>query len=145
MGNILLSNESYNLLKEFYSGNNPDLSCPDFQPQIDQLVEQGLIESKVIDYDISENFVRPVWSEYQITEFGKGFIVCHEADAELVRSISEIAASAKAQAASALKKSRKASVAGIISLAVSISMLLVSAISSYDKIIAFLNALFTSS
>lgn len=105
-------------------------------------MEYRFIENQIIEYDLSGTSIRPVFSEYQITELGKGYIAGREADANLVRSISEIADSAKTRADSAAKKARKASFTGMISLIVSISMLLISAMSNYDKIISFFNALF---
>lgn len=142
MNNILLSNESYELLKKIHSGAPIDLSHPDCQAQVEQLLEYRFIENQIIEYDLSGTSIRPVFSEYQITELGKGYIAGREADANLVRSISEIADSAKTRADSAAKKARKASFTGMISLIVSISMLLISAMSNYDKIISFFNALF---
>lgn len=71
-----LSSDSLNLLKTFSNGLTVhdeslfDESC------IDQLSSNGLIERHIVDYDLtSSDVIKTRFSDYVITEKGKGYLL----------------------------------------------------------------------
>ena len=68
MDNIFLSNESYETLQKL-ANSSVDTSSTAFSDScINQLLEYGLIENHVIDYDLTTDVATPVFSEYSVTE-----------------------------------------------------------------------------
>lgn len=139
---IFLSNESYQLLLTF--SERQTLSDEELKtwPEdcIDQLLNYGMIEADIIDY----TDVAPVFGDYHITEFGKGYAAAKVFQDKLYDSVSRMAQSAediakearnqsaaaqsqaesaveqvdlaKADTAQAKKDSKKANIRSIISL-----------------------------
>lgn len=138
-----LSSDSINLLTAFYNGLTIhdeslfDESC------IDQLVDNGLIESRFISYDFSsDDAVSSNFSDYVITEKGKGYMLYLEDNRIFQESVKQIADSAKTQSDLAIKKAKKADIKGWIAVGISAFSLMLEIICNYEQIAEFLSLLF---
>ena len=82
MDNIFLSNESYETLQKL-ANSSVDTSSTAFSDScINQLLEYGLIENHVIDYDLTTDVATPVFSEYSVTEKGIGYLSVRQTQEE---------------------------------------------------------------
>lgn len=138
-----LSSDSINLLTAFYNGLTIhdeslfDESC------IDQLVDNGLIESRFISYVFSsDDAVSSNFSDYVITEKGKGYMLYLEDNRIFQESVKQIADSAKTQSDLAIKKAKKADIKGWIAVGISAFSLMLEIICNYEQIAEFLSLLF---
>ena len=138
-----LSSDSINLLTAFYNGLTIhdeslfDESC------IDQLVDNGLIESRFISYVFSsDDAVSSNFSDYVITEKGKGYMLYLEDNRIFQESVKQIADSAKTQSDLAIKKAKKADKKGWIAVGISAFSLMLEIICNYEQIAEFLSLLF---
>lgn len=103
MEKILLSHESYEILLKFAQDTCISQEDADQYPSecIEQLSDYELIECHVTGYDTSGDSIFPKFSEYSITELGKGYIAARQNEDETFRSLKSIAESAEEQAKSA--------------------------------------------
>ena len=103
MQNILLSKEAYEILLEFEQFSPmPDQAISHFSEAcIDQLCEHGLIESRITDYDTSGSWIAPKYSEYTITEKGKGYLLHRQSEDQTLNTLKSMATSAEEQAKAA--------------------------------------------
>lgn len=138
-----LSSDSLNLLKTFSNGLTVhdeslfDESC------IDQLSSNGLIERHIVDYDLtSSDVIKTRFSDYVITEKGKGYLLYCEHNESFQQSVKEIADSAKIQSDIALKAAKKADVKGWIAVIISALSLTLEIICDYGQIAIFFSRLF---
>lgn len=103
MDNIFLSNESYETLQKLASSSN--ISNNIFSDScIDQLLEYGLIESHVIDYELTSNVINPVFSDYSVTEKGIGYLTMRQTQEENINMFKSMVASAEKQADASKKQ-----------------------------------------
>ncbi len=100
MERIWLSDESYAILKDSFSSSSfsPDEIRQFPEPCIDQLLSFKLIQSKIVDYDISGTNAKPVFSDYSITELGKGYLAGRFHEEEYLRSLQSLSESVQRQA-----------------------------------------------
>lgn len=105
MFNPFISPDAYELLKAFYAGSvTPEQSNENC---IDQLLKYGFIESHIVDYD-TYSYITPVFSDYAITEEGKGYIHLVESNKSHYDDVKRIADSAVEQADLAKEESKQA-------------------------------------
>ncbi len=135
---IALSPESYELLKLFDKGLTVHDSSFFSEPCINQLLENGFIESLTTDYDFDSCLPCPKSFDYVITENGKGYIADCEHDEAFRSSVKQIADSANTQAQLAKAKAQKADVKSYIALGFSAFAVFIEFAVNYDQIIAFL-------
>lgn len=103
MDNIFLSNESYETLQKLASSS--DIPNNIFSDScIDQLLEYGLIESHVIDYELTSNVINPVFSDYSVTEKGIGYLTMRQTQEENINMFKSMVASAEKQADASKKQ-----------------------------------------
>ena len=140
--NQIISPESYKLLKCF----NNDLAAHDEtlfnEACIQQLLENGFIESHISGYYLDGSSPIPTYSNYAITEKGKGYIAYRKYEEEFRSSVKEIASSAKIQSNLALQKSKKADIKSWISIVFTGLGLLIEIIINFKPIVEFLSNLF---
>lgn len=153
MSNIFLSQESYDVLQHFYAQScvSKETLRKYSDSCIQQLSSYGLIESHIKDYDESNHFA-PVYSDYSITELGKGYLLGRKNDEEFLASVKsmsesaskqalhaeEIAASAKKQSETAEYVAHKADIKGWIAIFISFAALGIEIIANLDKILFIL-------
>lgn len=161
MNGILLSDDAYKTLRQYYNGKTPD---PPFEI-LSVLVEYGFVANEVIDYDISGDFVDEIHSAYHITEYGKGYYEAYERRESEVRAFREladasrqsaeeskrfadnaerIADAAEKAADAASKKAAKADIKSIISLVFAGTALVFEFAINHESIIGFFMSLLTS-
>lgn len=128
MNQILLSADALNALKEFSSHDSITSAQAQKFPSeiIDQLLSNKLIESHIVDYDFSSPFPSPCFSNYSITEFGKGYLFGIARDEEFIAFIKDIADSSKSRADLAFSESKTARKDSIFSKVVSIIAIIIS-------------------
>lgn len=103
-----LSSGSYELLKKFDTTGSMPINNTESDDCIEQLLSHELIDSKIIGYDISGNAPETEFSDYRITEKGKGYLEYRRQQEEFQNSIKEIALSAESRSASAEKQANAA-------------------------------------
>lgn len=96
-----LSPESFELLKLISEGLVVEKSSSVNHSCIEQLEENGLIESHICDYCLDGSSPIPVYSNYAITEKGKGYLSQLQNEEQSFLALKSIAESAKEQAKSA--------------------------------------------
>lgn len=103
MENIFLSDETYNLLKEFeYKSPIPSSDLNQYPASsIDQLCKYGLIKYRTTSYDFSGSCHIPKYSECLITEKGKGYLIKRQHEQSTFETLKSMAESAEEQAKSA--------------------------------------------
>ena len=104
MDNIFLSNESYETLQKL-ANSSVDTSSTAFSDScINQLLEYGLIENHVIDYDLTTDVATPVFSEYSVTEKGIGSLSVRQTQEENISMFKSMVASVEKQAEASKKQ-----------------------------------------
>ena len=150
MPDILLSKESYDILLQFNAcASISDEKLEKFSDScIQQLISYGLIESHIRDYDMRGK-VTAIFSEYAITELGKGYLLGRKSNEEFqayVKSMSEsasqqalsakeIAGASKKQSETAEYVAHKADVKGWIAIFISLVALGIEFMANYDEIL----------
>lgn len=71
---------------------------------INQLLEYGLIENHVIDYDLTTDVATPVFSEYSVTEKGIGYLSVRQTQEENISMFKSMVASVEKQADASKKQ-----------------------------------------
>ena len=98
MDNIFLSNESYETLQKLANSSVNTSSTAFSDSCINQLLEYGLIENHVIDYDLTTDVATPVFSEYSVTEKGIGYLSVRQTQEENISMFKSMVASVEKQA-----------------------------------------------
>lgn len=93
--------ESFELLKLISEGLVIEKSSSAKHSCVDQLEKNGLIESHICSYYLDGSSPIPVYSNYVITEKGKGFLFHLQSEEQSFLALKSIAESAKNQAESA--------------------------------------------
>lgn len=103
MDDILLSNEAYEILKQFaVSSPLSDSDVSAFPKRcLDQLSEYKLIDSLITGSDPNSPFFRPTAFEFFITEKGLGYLASRQSGQDQYDLLKSMADSAKRQAQSA--------------------------------------------
>lgn len=103
MDDILLSNEAYEILKQFAESSSlSDSDVSAFPEQrLGQLHEYKLIDSRITDFDLTSPYPKPTASEFFITEKGLGYLSSRQSDQDQYNLLKSMADSAKRQALSA--------------------------------------------
>lgn len=103
MDDILLSNEAYEILKQFAASSPLSDSVVNTFPKqcLAQLCEYKLIDSRITDFDPNSPFFRPTASEFFITEKGLGYLSSRQSGQDQYDLLKSMADSAKRQARSA--------------------------------------------
>lgn len=105
MDNIFLSNESYETLQKLSNSSLADASNNIFSDScINQLLEYGLIENHVIDYDLTSDVINPVYSDYSITEKGIGYLSVRQTQEENINMFKSMVTSVEKQADASKKQ-----------------------------------------
>lgn len=105
MDNIFLSNESYETLQKLSNPSLADASNNIFSDScINQLLEYGLIENHVIDYDLTSDVINPVYSDYSITEKGIGYLSVRQTQEENINMFKSMVTSVEKQADASKKQ-----------------------------------------
>lgn len=102
MSDIILSNESFQILQQFSLCNTISHKKLEEFPTscVEQLCDYKLIESHIVGYDIGAGVV-PKFSDYSISELGKGYLAGRKSAAEFQSTVKSMADSAFRQAESA--------------------------------------------
>lgn len=103
MDDILLSNEAYEILKQFAVSSPLSDSVVNVFPKqcIAQLCEYKLIDSLITDFDPNSPFFRPTAFKFFITEKGLGYLASRQSGQDQYYLLRSMADSAKRQALSA--------------------------------------------
>lgn len=117
MDDILLSDEAYEILKQFAAAPSlPDSVVNKFSEQcLNQLCEYKLINSRITDYDLNSPYFKPTASEFFITEKGLGYLSTrqnsqkqYDLSKSMADSANRQAISAEQQAALAIQNAERA-------------------------------------
>ena len=103
MDDILLSNEAYEILKQFAESSSlSDSDVSAFPEQcLGQLCEYKLIDSRITDFDLTSSYLKPTAFEFFITEKGLGYLSSRQSGQDQYDLLKSMADSAKRQAQSA--------------------------------------------
>lgn len=68
------------------------------------MLEYGLIENHVIDYDLTSDVINPVYSDYSITEKGIGYLSVRQTQEENINMFKSMVTSVEKQADASKKQ-----------------------------------------
>lgn len=137
-----ISPESYESLKCFDRGLTVHDASLFNESCIEQLAANRFVESHISDYDLSGSSPVTVFSDYVITEKGRGYLAYRQYEEEFHNSIKKIAQSAETRSNIAIKTSKKADIKGWLSVFFTASGALVEFIIHFDEISMFFANIF---
>lgn len=103
MDDILLSDEAYEILKQFAASSPLSDSDVSALPEqcLSQLCEYKLVDSRITDFDLTSPYPKPTAFEFFITEKGLGYLSSRQSGQDQYDLLKSMADSAKRQALSA--------------------------------------------